>query len=232
MLWFCLHLSKTSASHRPIWHEDDASTGGRLRSLQVWWDLLMCKRSAYGYFPNPEKTWTVVKNTHYQETKETFKDTHVNIRHYLGRKGIINWNLYLRQSGKLGEENWTFFPVCKNPTIQSIHILYPLHHVKKEHCLKNNTQYWRLSPASLHNLLFWRISNFASQWDAGHHSQTDDWSVPQRRCQPYTPTPVWQIAAATDQKSVRRDAGHTLIEWKSDYSTMLTVTWQTLRSTN
>ena len=50
----------------------------------------MCKRSAYGYFPNPEKTWTVVKNTHYQETKETFKDSNVNIRHYLGRKGIIN----------------------------------------------------------------------------------------------------------------------------------------------
>ena len=51
---------------KQCWYVDDASAGGRLQDLKSWWDKLTLLGPQYGYFPNPEKTWLIVKGQ-YQE---------------------------------------------------------------------------------------------------------------------------------------------------------------------
>ena len=71
-----------------IWFADDASATADLRALRTWWDSLSEYGPAFGYFPNAQKSWIVVKEDRLEEAKFLFKDTEVNItkegRRYLG----------------------------------------------------------------------------------------------------------------------------------------------------
>ena len=67
----------------------------------VWLLLLASKLqrvlvTQYGYFPNPEKTWLVVKEEHYEAANATFAGSGIQLtrlgRQYLG---------YIRQLGRL-----------------------------------------------------------------------------------------------------------------------------------
>ena len=73
---------------KQIWFADDATGGGKLRGLRVWWDNLNKYGPIYGYFVNCSKTWLVVKEEHFAEAQVIFQDTGVNItkegRRHLG----------------------------------------------------------------------------------------------------------------------------------------------------
>ena len=70
------------------WFADDAASGGRLRCLIKWWCNLNHLGPMYGYFPNAEKTYLVVKPDKFDEARTVFRDTGINIcqsgRRYLG----------------------------------------------------------------------------------------------------------------------------------------------------
>ena len=70
------------------WFADDAACGGRLRRLRSWWDALVQKGQAFGYYPNPSKTLLVVKPARVSEAREVFDGTGIQIRtegrEYLG----------------------------------------------------------------------------------------------------------------------------------------------------
>jgi len=70
-----------------IWFADDAAGGGNLFALREWWDELLLKGPMYGYFPNGEKTWLVVKEEHLDKAKDIFAGTSVRIT-CAGRKHL------------------------------------------------------------------------------------------------------------------------------------------------
>ena len=83
--WPCMPLA-----HSPLiqelqgdvpqsWYADNATDGGKLRSLRTWWDRLKTAGTHYRYHPNPAKTWLVVKPEHHEVAAEVFRSTGINI---------------------------------------------------------------------------------------------------------------------------------------------------------
>jgi hypothetical protein len=68
------------------WYADDAQAGGCLLELRRWWDVLVRCGPAFGYFPQPSKTYLVVKQNKLEEAKEIFKGTGVKIAN--GRRDL------------------------------------------------------------------------------------------------------------------------------------------------
>ena len=64
---------------KQIWFTDDAAAGGSVPQLKEWWDKLLELGPAYGYYPNPQKTWLIVKDENEEMAKEMFKYSGVNI---------------------------------------------------------------------------------------------------------------------------------------------------------
>ena len=64
---------------KQTWYADDAAAGGLLRSLRVFWDLLILHGPKYGYHPKPSKTFLVVKPGLYEEAVRIFDGTGVQI---------------------------------------------------------------------------------------------------------------------------------------------------------
>ena len=62
-----------------VWYADDASAGGRASGLREWWDRLQTSGPLFGYYPNPGKTWLVVKPEHRTAAEAHFQGTGVNI---------------------------------------------------------------------------------------------------------------------------------------------------------
>jgi hypothetical protein len=73
---------------KQIWYADDAGATGVFKHLKEWWDLLNKQGPKLGYFPEPTKSWLVVKPELKSEAEAVFKGTGVNItiegRKYLG----------------------------------------------------------------------------------------------------------------------------------------------------
>ena len=71
-----------------VWYADDASAGGRLQSIQTWWDKLVQHGPAYGYFPNASKSWLIVKDAKLSEAHAVFQGSGIPItsegKRYLG----------------------------------------------------------------------------------------------------------------------------------------------------
>ena len=61
------------------WFADDAASGGQLRRLRQWWDALLTKGPAFGYYPNAAKTVLLVKPELKNEATVVFGDTEVQI---------------------------------------------------------------------------------------------------------------------------------------------------------
>ena len=78
----------STAGSTQTWYADDATAGGHLTHLRKWWDQLIAKGPAFGYFVNNLKTWLIVKEEHLTTAEDTFKDTGVCItcsgRRHLG----------------------------------------------------------------------------------------------------------------------------------------------------
>ena len=64
---------------KQVWFADDGTGADKLDALRKWWDMLLKKGPAYGYFPKPSKTWLIVKEEKLEEAKRIFKDTGVKI---------------------------------------------------------------------------------------------------------------------------------------------------------
>ena len=50
-----------TADTTQTWFADDPTAGARLAALREWWDNLSTVGPNYGYFPNDDKTWLIVK---------------------------------------------------------------------------------------------------------------------------------------------------------------------------
>ena len=62
-----------------VWYADDASAGGSVTGLRRWWDVLQSSGPLFGYYPNPSKTWLIVKPEHLQNVETQFQGTGVQI---------------------------------------------------------------------------------------------------------------------------------------------------------
>jgi hypothetical protein len=62
-----------------VWFADDASAAGKLSGVKDWWNNISKIGPEYGYFPNADKTWLVVKERHFEKSKQLFQDTGVKI---------------------------------------------------------------------------------------------------------------------------------------------------------
>ena len=60
---------------KQVWYADDAAAGGPLKSLRQWWNKLTGFDSIFGYFPNANKSWLVVKPGFLDTAKHLFDNT-------------------------------------------------------------------------------------------------------------------------------------------------------------
>ena len=66
------------------WYADNASAGGTLEHLHQWWDKLVRVGSDFGYFPNGQKSWLVVKEGLLDKASSIFSEININVSN--GRK--------------------------------------------------------------------------------------------------------------------------------------------------
>ena len=80
------HLKNLSAPQ--VWYADDAAALGDPNQLRKWWDELLLRGPAFGYFVNPAKSWLIVKPHVMEDALSIFDDTNINItsdgHRYLG----------------------------------------------------------------------------------------------------------------------------------------------------
>ena len=62
---------------KQAWYADDASAARNLSALREWWDHLMQIGPEYGYYPNPPKTWLIVKEEHFLQANQIFQGSGV-----------------------------------------------------------------------------------------------------------------------------------------------------------
>ena len=81
-------INKMDGEVQQIWYADDASASGKMDGLRAWWDKITELGPEYGYFPNPAKTWLVVKEEHLEATQNMFEGPGIQLtmqgRQYLG----------------------------------------------------------------------------------------------------------------------------------------------------
>ena len=79
------------------WFADDAGVSGKLIDLHSWWNNLKTHGPMFGYFPNAQKCWLVIKKDLRDDASMIFKGTGINItnegRRYLG--GAIGSNDFI-----------------------------------------------------------------------------------------------------------------------------------------
>ena len=67
---------------------DDLNGAAKINSLHYWWNNLLIFGPKIGYFPEPSKSWLIVKSEKLKEAEQVFNDSKVNItcdeRNYLG----------------------------------------------------------------------------------------------------------------------------------------------------
>ena len=73
---------------KQIWYADDASAGGRITDLRVWWNRLQELGPRYGYFVNSFKSHLLVKDDNLAIATNIFCDTDIQVstagHRYLG----------------------------------------------------------------------------------------------------------------------------------------------------
>ena len=94
---------------KQLWFADDAAAGGKLSKLLAWWEKLNQIGPSYGYHPNADKTWLVVKDEHMEHAKDLFSAHGVNLtssgRKHLG--SAIGDTEFLRKYLKNKIHQWS-----------------------------------------------------------------------------------------------------------------------------
>ena len=62
-----------------VWYADDATGGGSIPTVKLWWEHLRAAGPAYGYYPNAVKSWLMVKESAKLEAISEFEGTGLNI---------------------------------------------------------------------------------------------------------------------------------------------------------
>ena len=62
-----------------IWYADNSAAIGTVAQLHACWTKLAEVGQAFGYFPNPVKTWLVTKQDHFNLATDTFRRLGVNV---------------------------------------------------------------------------------------------------------------------------------------------------------
>ena len=58
---------------------DDLTGAGSLKQLQNWWNKLLDVGPKYGYFPKPSKSYVIVKDKNFEQAKNMFSGTNINV---------------------------------------------------------------------------------------------------------------------------------------------------------
>uniref|UniRef100_A0A8D8WJ63 Reverse transcriptase domain-containing protein n=1 Tax=Cacopsylla melanoneura TaxID=428564 RepID=A0A8D8WJ63_9HEMI len=61
------------------WYADDSACIGKLRMIRKWFDLLRSKGPNFGYYPEPNKSYLVVKPEYQEEAETVFEGLNVNV---------------------------------------------------------------------------------------------------------------------------------------------------------
>ena len=82
-------LIKELGETHQIWFADDAAAGGTLDDVHQWWEKLLEVGPRYGYYPNPKKTWLIIRQENADNATITslFGQSGVNIT-MSGRKHL------------------------------------------------------------------------------------------------------------------------------------------------
>ena len=65
--------------NRMVAFADDITAAGSLDALKKWWDHLLKIGPSYGYYPQPTKSWLIVKPDQLEQAREKFAGTEINI---------------------------------------------------------------------------------------------------------------------------------------------------------
>ena len=81
-----------------------------MQHIKVWWDDLTQLGPQYHYFPNPEKTWLIVKDEHFEAASTTFAGSGIQLiklrREYLG--SAIGSADFSEAFVEMKVEGWTY----------------------------------------------------------------------------------------------------------------------------
>lgn len=75
----CLMSSYNRFKIRQVAFADDLSGAGSLQELKNWWKYLCEIGPSFGYFPNPNKSWLIVKSNFTNEAHAIFTDTEIQV---------------------------------------------------------------------------------------------------------------------------------------------------------
>ena len=88
---------------------DDITATGKCRSLRTWWDNLATQGPHFGYFPQPKKSWLIVKEHNLADAVESFRGSNIQIttegERHLG--AVIGSEGYKERYCKTLVEKWT-----------------------------------------------------------------------------------------------------------------------------
>ena len=94
---------------KQIWYADDSAAIGTVEQLHAWWNRLATEGPAFGYFPNPAKTWLVTKQSHFDKASSMFDGSGVNVtlngRPYLG--AAIGSHEYIEEYVNSKVQEWS-----------------------------------------------------------------------------------------------------------------------------
>ena len=88
---------------------DDLSAVGKGERLKPWWDALAKVGPSFGYFPQPKKSWLIVKPQFEEKIREIFQGTEIQIsvrgERHLG--AVIGSNEYRKEYCTKIVKKWT-----------------------------------------------------------------------------------------------------------------------------
>ena len=68
-------LSSSDTTTTMVAFADDITGAGKISTLKKWWNKLCDICPKFGYFPQPSKSWLIVKENHLTTASEVFEDT-------------------------------------------------------------------------------------------------------------------------------------------------------------
>jgi len=72
-------LFQISGHCNQAWYADDGTGADTLDRLRNWWDALIELGPSFGYFPNPAKTYLIVKPGKLADAQKIFEGTNIQI---------------------------------------------------------------------------------------------------------------------------------------------------------
>ena len=73
------HLKSESNQINQVTYADDLTGAGKIRFLKAWWDVLYQAGPNIGYYPNPSKSWLIVKPKYEEYAKSVFSTTSIKV---------------------------------------------------------------------------------------------------------------------------------------------------------